>query len=48
MITEAGGHGHGWFRTSDLSRVKSTQEGPKKRLKPAFPSGMRHLPPPIF
>ena len=40
--------GHGWFRTSDLSRVKSGLEGPKKGLKAAFPSGMRHLPPPIF
>ena len=37
----------GWFRTSDLSRVKRPVETPEEGRKPAFPCGMRHLPPMI-
>jgi hypothetical protein len=39
-------NGRGWFRTSDLSRVKRAPNGPEEGPKPAFPSGMIHLPPP--
>jgi len=39
--------GRGWVRTSDLSRVRRADGGSKKSQKPAFPSGMKHLPPPI-
>ena len=37
--------GRGWFRTSDLSRVKRDAEGRSMRSKPPLPSGTRHLPP---
>jgi len=40
--------GRGWVRTSDLSRVRHAPKGPKSTRKPAFPSGMKHLPPPIL
>ena len=41
-------YGRGWVRTSDLSRVRSAAEEPKIGGRSAFPSGMVHLPPPMF
>jgi hypothetical protein len=36
------GDGRGWFRTSDLSRVKRRGLGVCQEPEPALPSGMRH------